>query len=156
VKTASDLRALAEQRAWDKEIDVWLGTTDGVLAALPSGGNAPEAHHLDLLDLIGNSASGDEVALSMELKAVLRARLQGLLPSSGSRRVLIVKSVPLLVHFNLGLREFFDWFCSDHSFVVLQIDGIADGLNLPHEFEYSPRKVVDYLTQPGLAKNVYH
>ncbi|MCX6880255.1 MAG: hypothetical protein NTW21_41590 [Verrucomicrobia bacterium] len=147
---------MAEQRAWDKEIDVWLGTTDGVLAALPSGGNAPEVHQFDLLDLIADSDSDDEVALSMELKTALRARLQALLPASENRRVLIVKSAPLLVHFNLGLHEFFDWFCSDRAFVLLQIDGIAEALNLPQEFEFSPRKVVDYFTQPGLAKNVYH
>ena len=155
MKTASDLRVLAEQRAWDKEIDVWLGTGDGVLAALPSGGHSPEVCQLDLLDLIAHSDSSDEAALSMEFRTALRGRLQALSPNSGRRRILIVRSAPLLVHFNLGLREFFDWFCSDHSFVILQIDGIADGLNLPQEFDFSPRKVVEYFTQPGLAKNVY-
>ena len=154
MKTGAELRSLAEQRAWDKEIAIWIGSCEALLAVLPSGTSGPDVQQLDLLDLLaGIEVIGDEVA--NRFKLALRGRLQDLRPAHGTRRVLIVASSPLLVHYNLGLREFFDWFCSDRSFVILQIEGFADRLSLPTEFEFHPRKVVEYLAQPGLAKNTY-
>ena len=156
MKFTSNFSALAAQRNWDKEIDVWIGSTEALRKQLPGGSSAPSVEELDLLDLFDEKSLLDsDHDASQFLRDKLRQRLPTLRPVDGRRCVLIVKSVPLLVHFNLGLKEFFDWFCSDRCMVVLVLDGIPEDLRLPAEFEFNARRVVGFLAQPDLAKNVF-
>jgi hypothetical protein len=156
MKSASSFSRLASQRNWDKDIAVWVGSTEAVRKHLPVGASAPAVEELDLLDLFDEKSlpDSDEDAARF-LRDALRRRLSLLRPVDGKRCVLMVKSVALLVHFNLGLKEFFDWFCSDRCMVVLMLDGVPEKLHLPAEFEFQPRSIVDYLGQPDLAKNVF-
>ena len=156
MKFASNFTALASQRNWDKDIAVWVGSTEALRKQLPAGASAPSLEELDLLDLFNEKSlpDSDEDAAQF-LHDALRRRLPSLRPSDGRRSMLIVKSVPLLIHFNLGLKGFFDWFCSDRCMVVLVLDGIPEDLRLPAEFEFNARRVVDFLAQPDLAKNVF-
>ena len=156
MKSASNFSALASQRNWDKDIAVWVGSPEALRKHLPTGASAPAVEELDLLDLFNEKAlpDSDEDAAQF-LRDALRQRLPSLRSVEGRRCVLIVKSVALLVHFNLGLKEFFDWFCSDRCMVFLMLDGIPENLQLPAEFDFNPRSIVDFLAQPDLAKNVF-
>ena len=69
--------------------------------------------------------------------------------------ILIVSSTALLAFFNAGLRGFFSWFCSDRGMVILQVDGVAEKLALPAEFEFRPNRLIEYLVQPDHAKEIY-
>ncbi len=152
MKTSSELRVLAERRAWDKEIVVWLGSMQSLLSAIPSG--SPDTEQLDLLDLVPDGDVPDDEARTLFRRA-LDAHLKSLKPSAGQRRILIVTSTALLAHFNSGLVGFFDWFCTDRSMVVLHLDGTPEKLTLPLEFEFRADALLDYLIQPDHAKAVY-
>ncbi|MBI2924680.1 MAG: hypothetical protein HYY24_03130 [Verrucomicrobia bacterium] len=156
MKFACNFSALAAQRNWDKEIDVWIGSTEALRNQLPAGASTPSVEELDLLDLFDEKSLPDsDHDAAQFLRDRLRQRFPTLRPADGRRCMLIVKSVPLLAHFNVGLKEFFDWFCSDRCMVVLVLDGIPEELRLPGEFEFQPRRIVDFLAQPDLAKNVF-
>lgn len=152
MRTAAELRSLMERRAWDKEIVVWLGSTDSLLSALPAG--LSEIEHIDLLDLVPAQDLPDDDART-EFRRALDSRLKDLAPPPDKRCILVVTSAPLLAHFNTGLVGFFSWFCSDRAMVVLHVDGVPDKLDLPPEFEIRPNALLDYLVQPDHAKEIY-
>ena len=43
-----------------------------------------------------------------------------------NRTVLIVKSIGLLARYNVGLKEFYDWFVGSHTLVVLLLESIVE------------------------------
>jgi hypothetical protein len=152
VKTSSELRSLAERRAWDKEIVVWLGSMDSLLSAIPAG--SADTKQLDLLDLVSDEDVPDE-EVRAQFRRALDLQLKSLKPLPGERRILIVTSTSLLAHFNTGLAGFFDWFCTDRSMVILHLDGKPEKLSLPAEFEFRADALLDYLVQPDHAKAIY-
>jgi len=152
MKSSSELRAIIERRAWDKEIVVWLGPTDTLLSAIPAG--AADTKQLDLLDLVSDEDAPDEEARA-QFRRALDSQLKSLKPLPGERRILIVTSTSLLAHFNTGLAGFFDWFCTDRSMVILHMDGKPEKLSLPAEFEFRANALLDYLVQPDHAKAIY-
>jgi len=152
MKSSSDLRALVERRAWDKEIVVWLGSFDSLLSAIPVG--SADTKQLDLLDLVSDEDVLDE-EVRAQFRRALDSRLKSLKPSPGQRCILIVTSTSLLAHFNTGLAGFFDWFCADRSMVILHLDGKPEKLSLPAEFEFRANALLDYLVQPDHAKAIY-
>jgi len=120
-----------------------------LLLALPAG---PDRRALDLLDLLDEKSLPDsEEDAAILLRRALRQRLIELAPSGGQRRVLIVKSAGLLVRYDLGLKEFFDWFCGDHGLAVVLIEATPDRLSLPAGIECRPRALADYFHRPDLA-----
>ncbi|MEI6176959.1 MAG: hypothetical protein WCS43_08710 [Verrucomicrobiota bacterium] len=152
MKTAADLRSLAERRTWDKEIIVWLGLLESLLTHLPAG--SVDIKQLDLLDLVSDSDLPEEDART-EFRRALDTRLKSLAPSPDKRCILIVTSTALLANFNTGLVGFFSWFCSDRAMVILHVDGIPEKLSLPSEFEFRATALLDYLVQPDHAKEIY-
>jgi hypothetical protein len=152
MKSASDLRALVERRAWDKEIVVWLGSIDSLLSAIPTA--SVETKQLDLLDLVSDQDVPEEEARA-QFRRALDSQLRILKPPPGQRRILIVTSTSLLAHFNTGLAGFFNWFCTDRSMVILHLDGKPEKLSLPAEFEFRADALLDYLVQPHHAKGIY-
>ncbi|MGI8601812.1 MAG: hypothetical protein ACR2OZ_02305 [Verrucomicrobiales bacterium] len=155
MKTVSDFTRLASQRTWDKDVAVWLGPESSFTAALP-GGSTVGILTLDLLDLFNEAALPDsEDDVVHFLRRALRERLSSVAPPLGHRRILVVKSVGLLVRYNLGLKEFFDWFCGDRGLVVLLIEGTPEKVELPSEIECHPRAIVDYFDRPDLAKHCF-
>ena len=152
MKTSSELRSLVERRAWDKEIVVWLGSMDSLLSAIPAG--SADTKQLDLLDLVSDKDVPDEEARA-QFRRALDSQLKLLKPPPGQHRILIVTSTSLLAHFNTGLAGFFNWFCTDHSMVILHLDGKPEKLSLPAEFEFRADALLDYLAQPDYAKAIY-
>lgn len=152
MKTSSELRALAERRAWNKEIVLWLGSIDSLLSTIPVG--SADTRQLDLLDLVCHEDVPDEEARSQFGRA-LDSQLKSLSPLPGERRILIVTSTSLLAHFNIGLAGFFNWFCTDRSMVILHLDGKPEKLSIPAEFEFHAHKLLNYLVQPNHAKAIY-
>jgi len=156
MKFASNFSALASQRNWNKDIAVWIGSPEALRQQLPAGASAPDAIELDLLDLFAeNSLPDSDEDAAQFLRDTLRQRLPSLRPAAGKRCVLLVKSVALLLHYNLGLGDFFACFCTDHSMVVLLLDGVPEDLHLPAEFDFNPRSIHDFLAQPDLARNIF-
>ena len=155
MKTISDFKALAAQRTWDKDVAVWVGPESSLTAAL-AGGSSGVAIPLDLLDLFDEAALPDsEDDVVYFLRKALREQLVSLAPPTGERRILIVKSPGILARYNLGLKEFFDWFCGDRGLVVLLIEATPEKVELPSEIECHPRAIVDYFDRPDLAKHCF-
>jgi hypothetical protein len=155
MKTANDLTALLAQRTWDKEVVLWIGAGKELMdtiGAIPHG-------ILDLLDLFNE----DNLPIDEdETRNVLRLALRNALKSlrvGGDRLILVVQSAGLLAKYNLGLREFFDWFCGDHWMVILALDGplenLKETLSLPDEIICDADRLVDYFQSPGLIKQIY-
>lgn len=110
---------------------------------------------MDLLDLVQEDAipdSDEEVATL--LRRALGKKLPEIAPTSGQRRILIVKSAGILVRYNLGLREFFDWFCSDHAMVVLLAEETPEKIAFPGSIECRARLLPEYFYRPDLAKHL--
>ncbi len=155
MKAVSDFKTLASQRTWDKDVAVWVGPESSVTAALAGGSNAAVVP-LDLLDLFDEGALPDsEDDVVTFLRKALREKLVSLAPPTGQRRILIVKSAGILARYNLGLREFFDWFCGDRGLVVLLIEATPEKVELPSEIECHPLAIVDYFDRPDLAKHCF-
>lgn len=152
MKTVADFTRLASQRTWDKDVVVWLGPESSLLAALPAG---LDRQAVDLLDLLDEKALPDaEADAALLLRRALRQRLTELAPSGGQRRIVIVKSAGLLVRYNLGLRDFFECFWSDHGLAVVLIEAIPSTIGLPPGIECRPRVLVDYFHRPDLARHL--
>lgn len=155
MKAGADFKTLASQRTWDKDVAVWVGPESSLTAALPGGSNVAVIA-LDLLDLFDEAALPDsEDDVVHFLRRGLREKLISLAPPTGERRILIVKSAGLLARYNLGLKEFFDWFCGDRGLVVLLIEATPEKVELPSEIECHPRAIVDYFDRPDLAKHCF-
>ena len=75
-------------------------------------------------------------------------------PKDGQRCILVVKSAGLLVRYNLGLREFFNWFCCDRAMVVLLVEAVPEKIRLPIGIECRPQLIVEYFHRPDLAKHL--
>ncbi len=152
MKTAEELTALVRQRNWDKDLVLWIGPEAGLLAAL---GTAPHVV-LDLLDLFDESsipADGEDVRL--HLVGAIRAKLQALSPSASNRIVLVVKSIGLLARYSVGLRSFYEWFCSDHAMVILILDGRLGRSTWPDEIVCDADRLLSYFKEPEMVKHVY-
>jgi hypothetical protein len=136
-------------------VAVWLGPASSLTAALPVGSNVAGIV-LDILDLFDEGALPDsEDDVVYFLRRALREKLVSLAPPTGERRILIVKSAGILARYNLGLKEFFDWFCGDRGLVVLLIEATPEKVELPSEIECHPRVIVDYFDRPDLAKHCF-
>lgn len=150
----ADFTRLASQRTWDKDVVVWVGAEASLLAALP-GMSGLNRSTVDLLDFLQEGdLPDDDDDVAAVLRRVLRSRLAELAPPGGQRRILIVKSVGILVRYNLGLREFFDWFCCDRAMVVLLVDATPERIGFPLGIECRPRLLLDYFHRPDLAKHL--
>jgi hypothetical protein len=155
LNTKAEFIRLASQRTWDKDVVVWCGPEASLMAALPVLPGLTW-QTMDLLDLLKEEAipdSDEEVATL--LRRTLGKKLPEIAPTAGQRRILIVKSAGILVRYNLGLREFFDWFCSDRAMVVLLAEQSAEKIGFPVGIEYRARLLPEYFHRPDLAKHLF-
>jgi hypothetical protein len=152
VKTPADLARLAQQRTWDKDLVLWVGSENRlreVLGAVP-------VVDLDLLDLFDpDKLPMDDDETRAELRRQLRKRLQTLTTGPGNRAVLLVRSVSLLARYQAGVREFYDWFCNDFGMVVLTLSGLPAGPIGSAEVVCVPERLLEYFRGPDVVKEVY-
>jgi hypothetical protein len=151
MKPPAELKSLVEQRTWEKEVVLWVGTETALAKLLGP------VHHatLDLLDLF------DEDKLPMDdeetrqcMVAVLSTRLQAIPTGPGTRVVLVVTSIGLLARYAVGLREFYDWFCGDFSMVVLLLERTLEETQWPEEVSCDSDRLLGYFQEP-MVKQVF-
>jgi hypothetical protein len=90
-----------------------------------------------------------------QLLRSLRHRLQSLQVGAERRTVLVVKSIGLLARYHAGVREFYEWFCSDFAMVVLILDGLPEEHVWPEEVVCDADCLLKYFNAPGVVKQVF-
>ena len=157
MKSSSELRKLLAQKTWDKEVAIWVGSLASLQDLISGSGQTIDVKQIDLLDLISEHSIPDsDEELGRTLKGQLRSELQKQRSSSTDRRILLVQSTALLSRYDVGLKEFFDWFVGDHAMVILLLDGIPSSTKpLPLEIEIRPKGLIEKLNHPDLAKNAF-
>jgi hypothetical protein len=147
-----DLKNLLQQKTWDKEVVLWLGSERTLRDTLSNH----SVQVMDLLDLFdSNSLPADDDDTRVQLTAALRRHLQELNATARSKIVLIVRSGGLLARYNLGLREFYDWFCGDFGMVIITLDHSADDLTWPETVVFEKDRLYNYFTEPGMCSRVF-
>src|ERR1039458_1337047 len=108
MKPPAELKSLVEQRTWEKEVVLWVGTEAALAKLLGSVQHVA----LDLLDLFDeDKLPMDDEETRQFLVSALSTRLKAIPTGPGMRVVLVVTSIGLLARYAVGLREFYDWFC---------------------------------------------
>ena len=152
MKTAADLAALTCQKTWDKDVALWVGSEHALLRTLGQTSYAV----LDLLDLFDEDCLPmDHEETQAHLRHGLRRWLQSLQVGAERRTVLIVKSIGLLARYHAGVREFYEWFCSDFAMVVLLLDGLLEEHLWPEEVICDRDSLLKYFDTPGVVKQVF-
>jgi hypothetical protein len=152
VKTPSDLALLVQQKTWDKDVVLWVGSEARLRESLGSA----QVAVLDLLDLFDpNRLPMDDEETRSQLQRNLRAWLQTLAPGPANRTVLLVRSAGLLARYQIGAGDFFEWFCGDFAMAVLVLGRLpatgfeSDGVVCV------PERLVQYFHAPEVVKQVY-
>lgn len=152
MREAQEFQALMKQGTWDKEVVLWVGPEKSLLEALGSSNHII----LDLLDLFdSDSLPADDEATKEALSERIRQRLKLIPKGPSMRTVLVVKSVGLLVRYQVGLKDFYDWFVSSQTVVALLLEGLPEGTKWPGEVVCDANRLFRYLAEPGMVKNVY-
>ena len=152
MKSSQDLTALVQQRTWDKDLVLWVGSEDSLQKALSKA----RVEVLDLLDLFDpDHLPMDEEETRDQMLHALRQKLQAIQVGPAYRTVLVVKSIGLLARYDAGVREFYEWFCSDFGMVVLGLDGVIEDLKLPDEVICQSDRLIKYFTESERVKEVY-
>lgn len=152
LKGVSELQALLKQRTWDKEVLLWLGPEKSLVDALGSA----RYEILDLLDLFDpEDLPVDDDETRDALCRHLRQRLKEIHKGPDNRTVLVVKSIGLLARYEIGLKEFYDWFIGSHTVVALLLEGIPEMTTWPEEVRCDPKLLLRYFAEPGMVKEVY-
>lgn len=151
MKPASYLQAVLRQRTWDKEVLLWIGPEKELLDMLGPAKSAV----LDILDLfdVQNLPTDDEET-RQHLREGLRTRLRQMPKGPDARTVLIVKSIGLLARYDVGLREFYDWFIGSFTMVILLLDGALGQIEWPEDVRCEANRLVGYFSDPGMVKEV--
>jgi hypothetical protein len=147
----AELRALLKQRTWDKEVFLWLGSEKSLLDTLGSTNQVI----LDLLDLFDVDKLPDEDDTKDVLRQGLRHRLKAIPKGPDNRTVLVVKSIGLLARYQVGLKEFYDWFVGSHTLVALLLGGLPERTSWPEEVHCDAKRLIVYFTESGMVKDVY-
>ena len=149
----AELRALLKQRTWDKEVFLWLGSEKSLLDTLGSTNRVI----LDLLDLFDlDNLPVDEDDTKDVLRQGLRYRLKAIPKGSDNRTVLVVKSIGLLARYQIGLKEFYDWFVGSHTLIALLSGArLPEETSWPEEVHCDAKRLIDYFAESGMVKDVY-
>lgn len=150
--TIEDLARLLCQRTWDKELNLWVGSESQLRSRLDES----TTETLDLLDLFDpDNLPIEDDDVRQHLVHSLRQRLKSF-PRVPSRRVvLIVRSAGLLAKYDVGTREFYDWFCDDFSMVFLLIEGRSAEPRWPDEVDCDPDRLIDYFSASTMTKQQF-
>jgi len=152
MKTAADLSALVRQRTWDKDVVLWKGSEKELASAIGSIAHVT----MDLLDLFdAERLPMDNDETRAQLIRGLRERLRSLQVGAAKRTVLIVKSIGLLARYDAGVKEFYEWFCTDFSMVVLFLDSPNAGHVWPDEVVCDADRLLKYFEGHDVVKHVF-
>jgi hypothetical protein len=152
MKSAAHLQSLVGQRAWDKELLLWVGTEKSLLQSLGSA----KYKTFDLLDLFDlENLPVDDEETREQLRDTLRDRLKDIPRGPDARTILVVKSIGLLARYNVGLKAFYDWFIGSFTMVILLLDGGMEKLEWPEEIRCESNKLLGYFMEPGMVKEVF-
>jgi len=151
VKPASHLQVVLKQRTWDKEMLLWIGSEKELLQAL-----GPSKYVvLDLLDLfdVQNLPLDDEETRE-QVHERLRSYLREIPRGPDARTILIIKSIGLLARYNVGLKDFYDWFIGSFTMVILLLDGMPGQEEWPEDVRCDGNRLTGYFTEPGMVKDI--
>jgi hypothetical protein len=152
MKTVGELGALLRQHTWDKDVVLWVGRDAVLVETL----GQTRWLILDLLDLFDeNNLPMHDDETQIHLASALRARLKAMPTGPADRSVLLVKSIGLLARYNVGTREFYEWFCGDFSMVVLVIDCLMENPVWPEEVICDTDRLLGYFEEPHVVKSVF-
>ena len=152
MKSCEGLKALVQQRTWDKDLVLWMGSEHILHTALSQA----RVETLDLLDLFNpDHLPMDDEETRNQLLHSLRHKLQSFQVGPIRRTVLLVKSIGLLARYDAGVKEFYEWFCSDFGMVVLLLDGLIEDIKLPDDVVCESDRLVKYFTESDRVKEVY-
>jgi hypothetical protein len=153
VSGIEEFRALVKQRTWDKEVLLWRGPEKSMAETLTTIKHLT----LDLVDLFDvNNLPIDDDETRDELRTQLRQRLRSIPKGPDNRTVLIVKSIGLLARYNVGLKEFYDWFIGSHTLVVLLLESVVEPSKWPDDVRCEAKRLIDYFAAPTMVKAVYN
>lgn len=151
MKPVSYLQTLLKQRTWDKEVLLWIGPEKELLHTL----GPARTEIVDVLDLFDvRNLPIDEEETRQHLRDGLRARLKQIPKGPDPRTVLIVKSIGLLARYDAGLKEFYDWFISSFTMVILLLDGMLGQTEWPEDVRCEESRLIGYFSEPGMVKEV--
>ena len=152
MKSAAHLQTLISQRAWDKELLVWVGTDKSLIQSFGSARYVV----LDLLDLFDlERLPVDDEETREQLHNKLRDRLKEIPRGPDTRTILVVKSIGLLARYNVGLNAFYDWFIGSFTMVILLLDGGVEKVEWPEEIRCESNRLLGYFMEPGMVKEVF-
>lgn len=152
MKTAADLAVLTQQRTWDKDVVLWIGSEKTLIEAI---GKIPHIV-LDLLDLFDEDRLPmDEEETRAQLIGSLRKKLRAMDTSSERRTVLVVKSIGLLARYHAGVKEFYDWFCGDFTMVALVLEEPMEDYAWPDDVACDRDRLIDYFQASTVVKQVF-
>jgi len=60
----------------------------------------------------------------------------------------------LLARYDAGVRDFYEWFCSDFSMVVLLLDGPVTRHSWPDEVICDTDRLLKYFQRPDMVTHV--
>jgi hypothetical protein len=151
MKKARDLADLIKQRTWDKDVVLWTGSERKLIDAI---GSVPH-QILDLLDLFDeNHLPMDDEDTRIVLHKALREKLKSLRANT-NRLVLVVRSTGLLARYNVGVRDFYEWFMGDFWMVILALDEIVEPRHWPDEIVCDEDRLIDYFQTVNIVKETY-
>lgn len=152
MKSASDLHTLTGSCTWDKELVMWVGSEKALQQAL----GFAKSLTMDLLDLFDlDNLPADDASTRDQLRDRLRDKLRAIQHGPDNRVILVVKSIGLLVRYNVGLTAFYDWFIGDFTMTVLLLDGGTEKVDWPEEVRCEYNRLLSYFLEPGMVKEVY-
>lgn len=152
MKSAAQLQALVNQRAWDKEVLLWIGPEKSLIDTL----GPVRFRVLDLLDLFDlNNLPGDADETREYLRDRLQEHLKAIPKGPDDRSVLIVRSIGLLARYNVGLKALYDWFIGSFALAILILDDVADKTEWPEDVRCDTTRLVGYFAEPGMVKDVF-
>jgi len=151
VNAIGELRIRVAQKTWDKEIVLWVGPETDLMTAL----NGAHVESLDILDLFDPSSlpiNDDETHGTLIRK--LRAKLKSVPRGPDQRTILVVRSVGLLARYDVGVKEFYDWFIGSFTMVILILEPSSPGFEWPEDVECEAGRIRRYFTAPGSLKQI--
>lgn len=150
--TVEDLVKLLRQRTWDKECNLWIGPEKQLLTAL----EGVQTEAIDLLDMFDpDNLPIEDDDVRQQLGRSLRQKLKLMPATSHQHRVLIVRSAGLLARYEVGTREFYDWYCDDFSMVLLLIEGRSAESRWPDEVDCDPDRLISSFVDASLIKQQF-
>lgn len=150
MQVTEELSKIVQQRTWDKELLLWLGSESSLQSALAS----VHVEVVDLLDLFDyGSIPIDDDEIRRHLSRTLQHRLKTIQRTPGERTALIIRSAGILARYRVGVQDFYNWFCNDFSMVILLVEGRCIDKTWPDYIECNTDRLIEYFN--GMVKRQF-